>query len=145
MRDIIPCTNLWLITAELSVAVRKPLQTNGELDVATADNFLDLVSRKLGVEAESLNDTSVVVTLTSSLPPTSHPSRPCFLTRRSVQSSRRDRVLEGERDNDHLEGSFPSVLGDRQPTLVRRDDFKLILSEGYPDLQGKNVGLYTRK
>lgn len=35
-------THLWLITAELSVAVRKPLQANGELHVTTAHNVLNL-------------------------------------------------------------------------------------------------------
>jgi len=51
---------LRLIAAELPVAVRKSLQTNGEFDVATADDVLDFEFRKLGIEAEFLNDTSVL-------------------------------------------------------------------------------------
>ena len=54
------CTNLWFITAELSVTVRESLQTNGELDIATANDVLDFEFRKLGVEAELLNNASVL-------------------------------------------------------------------------------------
>ena len=41
------------------MAVRKALQTNGELDVATTNDVLDFEFRKLGVEAELLNDASI--------------------------------------------------------------------------------------
>ena len=53
------CTNLWLVAAELSVAVRKPLQTNGKLDVTAANDVLDFELGKLGVESKFLNDTSI--------------------------------------------------------------------------------------
>ena len=49
-------THLGLVTAELPVAVREALQTNGELHVATADDVLDLEFRELGIEAELLDD-----------------------------------------------------------------------------------------
>jgi len=54
------CTNLWFITAELTVAVCKPLQTNRELDVTTANDILDFELRKLGVESKLLNNASVL-------------------------------------------------------------------------------------
>lgn len=41
------------------MAVRKPLQTDRELDIATADNVLDFEFRKLGVEAKFLDDASI--------------------------------------------------------------------------------------
>ena len=53
-------THLRLVAAELSVAVRKPLQTNGELDVAAAHDVLNLELRKLGVEAKLLDDTGIL-------------------------------------------------------------------------------------
>ena len=53
-------THLGLITTELSVAVCKTLQPNGELDVAAANNILDFELGELGVEAELLNDTRVL-------------------------------------------------------------------------------------
>ena len=42
------------------MAVRKPLQTNGELDVATADDVLDFEFRELGVETKFLDNTGVL-------------------------------------------------------------------------------------
>lgn len=51
---------LWLVTAELPVAVRESLQANGELDVTTADDVLDLEFRELCVEAELLHDAGVL-------------------------------------------------------------------------------------
>lgn len=53
-------THLWLVTAELPVAVRKTLQTDRELDVTTADNVLDLELRELGIEAKLLDDPGVL-------------------------------------------------------------------------------------
>jgi len=51
---------LRLIGAEIVVARRKTLEPNGELDVARADNVLDLEVRELRVEAELLDDTRVL-------------------------------------------------------------------------------------
>ena len=45
---------LRLIRAEIVMARSKTLQTNGELDVARADNVLDLAVRELGIEAKYL-------------------------------------------------------------------------------------------
>ena len=42
------------------MAVRKTLQTNGELDVTTADDVLNFEFRELGVETKLLNDASVL-------------------------------------------------------------------------------------
>lgn len=53
-------TYLRLITTELSVAVRKSFQTNGELDVTTAHNILNLEFRELGIEPELLHYTCVL-------------------------------------------------------------------------------------
>ena len=53
-------THLRLVAAELSVAVRKSLQPNGELDVATAHNILDLELGELGVEPKLLHNTCVL-------------------------------------------------------------------------------------
>ena len=53
-------TYLWFVAAELSVAVRQALKTNGELDVAAADDVLDLELGELRVEAKLLNDTCVL-------------------------------------------------------------------------------------
>ena len=53
-------TNLRLIGAELSVRVRETLETNRELDVARADDVLDLELGELGVEAELLHDTRIL-------------------------------------------------------------------------------------
>ena len=52
-------THLRLVTAKLSVRVRQPLQSNGELDVAGANDVLDLEFRELCVEAELLNNAGV--------------------------------------------------------------------------------------
>ncbi len=41
------------------MAVRKSLKTDGELDVARADDVLDLELRELRVEAKLLNDTRI--------------------------------------------------------------------------------------
>lgn len=60
MQSALRCTNLWLITAELAVAVRKSLQSNGELDVTTANNVLDFELGKLGVETKFLDDAGVL-------------------------------------------------------------------------------------
>ena len=38
---------------------RKALQTDGELDIARADNVLDLEVRELGVKAKLLDDSCV--------------------------------------------------------------------------------------
>jgi hypothetical protein len=53
-------TYLWLITAKLSVAVRKTLQANRKFDVAAADDILNLEFRKLGVKAKLLDDARVL-------------------------------------------------------------------------------------
>ena len=53
-------THLRLVAAELSVAVRKTLQADGELDVTTADDVLNLELRELGVEAELLDNTRIL-------------------------------------------------------------------------------------
>ncbi len=50
---------LRLVRAEVVMARSQPLQTNGELDVARADNVLDLEVGELRVEAELLNDTGI--------------------------------------------------------------------------------------
>ena len=55
-----PMTYLGLVAAELSVAVRETLETNGELHIATADDVLDLELRELGVEAKLLDDPRVL-------------------------------------------------------------------------------------
>jgi hypothetical protein len=49
-----------LVRAEVMMATRQTLQTNWELDVAGANNVLDLEVRELCVEAELLNDTRVL-------------------------------------------------------------------------------------
>src|SRR6266478_1556418 len=51
---------LWLITTELSVAVRKTLETNWEFDVAAAHDVLNLEFRKLGVKAKLLDNARVL-------------------------------------------------------------------------------------
>ena len=53
-------TYLWLITAKLSVTVRKTLQPDRQFHVTPADNILYLKLGKLGVEAEFLYDASVL-------------------------------------------------------------------------------------
>ena len=53
-------THLRLVAAELSVAVCESLQTNGEFDVTTTDDVLNLELRELGVEAELLDNTCVL-------------------------------------------------------------------------------------
>ena len=53
-------THLWLVTAELSVAVRKALKTNGDLYIAAAHDVLNLELGELGVEAELLDDACVL-------------------------------------------------------------------------------------
>src|SRR5437868_2074162 len=50
---------LRLVRAEVVMAGGEPFQTNGELDVARADNVLDLEVGELGIEAELLDDSSV--------------------------------------------------------------------------------------
>jgi hypothetical protein len=50
---------LRLVRAEIVMARRKTLQTNGELDVTRADDVLDLEVGELGVETELLNNTSI--------------------------------------------------------------------------------------
>lgn len=49
-----------LIGAEVVMATRQTLQTDGELDVARADDVLDLEIRELGIEAKFLDDTRVL-------------------------------------------------------------------------------------
>lgn len=51
---------LGLVGAEIVMARRKTFQTNGELDVARADNVLDLEVGELGVETELLNDARIL-------------------------------------------------------------------------------------
>jgi len=51
---------LGLVRAEVVVARRKTLQADGELDVTGADDVLDLEVRELRVEAELLNDASIL-------------------------------------------------------------------------------------
>lgn len=53
-------SHLWLVTAELSVAVGQSLQPNGELDVAAADDVLNLELGELGVEPKLLDDARVL-------------------------------------------------------------------------------------
>lgn len=50
---------LRLVRAEIMMARGQTLQANGELDVAGADNVLDLEIGELGVEAELLDDTGI--------------------------------------------------------------------------------------
>lgn len=47
------------VRAEVVMATRETLKTDGELDVAGSDNVLDLEIRELGIEAEFLDNTSV--------------------------------------------------------------------------------------
>jgi hypothetical protein len=51
---------LRLITAKLPVAVRKTLQVNGELDITTTHNVLNLKLGELGIEAEFLHNPRVL-------------------------------------------------------------------------------------
>ena len=51
--------HLRLVTTELSMAVRKPLETDGELDVTATDDVLYLELCKLRVEAKLLHDSGV--------------------------------------------------------------------------------------
>lgn len=53
-------THFRLVAAEVSVRVRQSLQANGELDVARADNILDLELLELGLEPELLDDSRVL-------------------------------------------------------------------------------------
>ena len=50
---------LRLVRAKVVVTRRKAFETDWELDIARADNVLDLEIRKLSVEAKLLNDTCV--------------------------------------------------------------------------------------
>ena len=50
---------LRLVRAKVVVTRRKAFETNWELDIARADNVLDLEIRELSVEAKLLNDTCV--------------------------------------------------------------------------------------
>ena len=58
-RARIRTTYLWLITTKLSVAISKTFKTNRKLDVAAADNILNLEFRKLGVKAKLLDNARV--------------------------------------------------------------------------------------
>lgn len=49
-----------LVGAEVVVARSQTLQTDGEFDIAGADDVLDLEVRELGVKAELLDDTGVL-------------------------------------------------------------------------------------
>jgi hypothetical protein len=51
---------LRFIRAEVVMAWRKTFQANGELDVARADDVLDLEVGELGVETELLDDASIL-------------------------------------------------------------------------------------
>jgi len=51
---------LWLVRAKVVMARCQAFETDRELDVAGADNVLDLEVRELGVEAELLDDASVL-------------------------------------------------------------------------------------
>jgi hypothetical protein len=53
-------TYLWFITTELSVTVCETLKTNRKLDVAAANDVLNLEFRKFGVEAKLLDDARVL-------------------------------------------------------------------------------------
>ena len=48
-----------LVRAEVVMTRRKAFKTDWELDIARADNVLDLEIRELSVEAKLLNDTCV--------------------------------------------------------------------------------------
>ena len=50
---------LRLVRAKVVVTRRKAFETNWELDIARADDVLDLEIRELSVEAKLLNDTCV--------------------------------------------------------------------------------------
>lgn len=49
-----------LVRAEHMMAAGKAFKTNGELDIARSHNVLDLEIRELGVEAEFLDDASIL-------------------------------------------------------------------------------------
>ena len=51
---------LGLVRAEVVMARSQTLETNRELDVAAADNVLDLEVRELGIEAELLDDARIL-------------------------------------------------------------------------------------
>ena len=51
---------LRFVRAEVVMARSKTFQTDWELDVARADNVLDLEIRELCIEAELLNDASIL-------------------------------------------------------------------------------------
>lgn len=51
---------LWLIGAEVVVLGRQPFQTDRELDVARADNVLDLEVGELGIETQLLDNARVL-------------------------------------------------------------------------------------
>lgn len=51
---------LRLIRAEIVMARSQTFKTDGELDVARADNVLNLEIRKLGVETKLLDDASIL-------------------------------------------------------------------------------------
>jgi hypothetical protein len=50
---------LRLVGAEIVMARSQTLETDGELDVATANNVLDLEILELGIETKLLDDTGV--------------------------------------------------------------------------------------
>ena len=54
-------THLRLVTTELPVAVCKPLQANGELDITTTHNVLDLELGELCIKPELLHDPGVLM------------------------------------------------------------------------------------
>jgi hypothetical protein len=53
-------THLWLVGAELTVAICQPLQANGKLDITTADGVLNLELGELCVKAELLDNPRVL-------------------------------------------------------------------------------------
>ena len=57
------------------------------------------------------------------------------------QSRLRSDHRKVQRDVSHLRrcSKAHALFGDRQPALVRRDNFKFILSEGYPDLPATHL------
>lgn len=50
---------LWLVRAKVVMAASKTLEADGELDIARANDVLDLEIRELCVEPKLLNDPSV--------------------------------------------------------------------------------------
>ena len=50
---------LWLVRAKVVMTAGKTFETDRKLDIAGADDVLDLEIRELGVEAKLLDDTSI--------------------------------------------------------------------------------------